>query len=131
MVSQITHSQTSGWTNEVSVSITAGATFGIPEINEYSLEVTVGASHSWNFEETWTRSNSKEYSEENGREMSFTANCKAGCECRLDVVVKTAKGVIPYIMWSQSVDKKHQCVEQGELKVDYTFDGKATATDVC
>merc|ERR1712217_15974 len=89
-------------------------------------EVTVGASTSWSFEQGWTRGSSKEYSEENGRRMSFTANCKAGCKCTLDVVVKTAKGVIPYTMWSQSVDKKHQCIEQGDLTVDYSFDGHAT-----
>merc|ERR1711870_35582 len=103
-------SQTSGWENEVSMSVTAGVTLGVPAINEYSLEVTVGASQSWSFEQGWTRGNSKEYSEENGRRMSFTANCKAGCKCTLDLVVKTAKGVIPYTMWSQSVDKKHQCI---------------------
>jgi len=124
-------SQTSGWENEVSMSVTAGATLGVPAISEYSLEVTVAASHSWNFEESWTRSNSKEYSEENGRTMSWTANCRAGCFCTLDVVVKTAKGVIPYVMWSQSVDKKFQCIEQGELTVDYTFNGRATASDKC
>jgi len=124
-------SQTSGWENEVSMSVTAGVTLGVPAINEYSLEVTVGASSSWSFEQGWTRGNSKEYSEENGRRMSFTANCKAGCKCTLDVVVKTAKGVIPYTMWSQSVDKKHQCIEQGDLTVDYSFDGHATVNDEC
>jgi len=126
-----TFSRTSGWTAGVSMSITAGATFGLPGINEASLELTAGASASWNFGKTWTRSNSTEYSEKNGRKMSYKANCKAGCVCTLDVVVKTAKGVIPYKMWSQSVDKKHQCVEEGELKVDYSFDGTATVNDVC
>jgi len=124
-------SRTSGWTAGVSMSISAGATFGLPGINEASLELTAGASASWNFGKTWTRSNSTEYSEKNGRKMSYKANCKAGCVCTLDVVVKTAKGVVPYKMWSQSVDKKHQCVEEGELKLDYSFDGTATVNDVC
>merc|ERR1712187_773416 len=124
-------SQTSGHTNEVSMSVTAGVTASVPGINEYSLEVSVGASHSWSFEESWTRSNSKEYSEENGRRMSWEANCKAGCFCRTEVVVKTAKGVIPYLMTSQSVDGLHQCLEQGELTIENTFDGTATSHDEC
>jgi len=124
-------SQTSGWTNEVSMSVTAGVKIGVPEINEYSLEVSVGASHSWSSEETWTRSSSKKYSVANGRKLAYTAFCKAGCYCKMDVVVKTVKGVIPYTMYSQSVDKKHKCVEKGELTVDYAFDGRASVNDVC
>jgi len=124
-------SQTSGHTNEVSMSVTAGVTASVPGINEYSLEVSVGASHSWSFEESWTRSNSKEYSEENGRTMSWEANCKAGCFCRTEVVVKTAKGVIPYLMRSQSVDGVHQCIERGELTIENSFDGTATSYDEC
>jgi len=125
------YAQTSGWTNEVSMSVTAGVKVGVPAINEYSLEVSVGASHSWSSEETWTRSSSKEYSETNGRQLAYTAFCKAGCYCKMDVVVKTVKGVIPYTMYSQSVDKKHKCVEKGELTVDYAFDGRASVNDVC
>ena len=126
-----TFSQSSGWTNEMSMSVSEGVTIGIPAIDEFSLEVTVSTSSSWTFEETWTRSSSKTYTEENGRTMSFTANCKKGCECTLDVIVKTAKGVIPYTMWSQSVDGKYQCVEEGELTVDYSYDGRATENDEC
>merc|ERR1719334_2795516 len=124
-------SQSSGYTNEISMSVSAGATIGIPLIEETTLEVTTSTSSSWSFEETWTRSNSKTYTEENGRTMSFTANCNKGCECALDVIVKTAKGVIPYTMKSQSVDGQYQCVEEGMITVDYSFNGKATENDKC
>jgi len=124
-------SQTSGTSSEVSMSITAGASIGVPGISEYSLEMTLGGSHSWNFGKTWSRSSSREYSESTGRKMSFNANCKKGCVCTLDVSVKHGKGKVPYIMYSQSVDKKHKCEEQGELTVDSYFSGKANANDDC
>eukprot|EP00091_Calanus_sinicus_P006429 TRINITY_DN1706_c0_g1_i9.p1 TRINITY_DN1706_c0_g1~~TRINITY_DN1706_c0_g1_i9.p1 ORF type:complete len:383 (-),score=99.20 TRINITY_DN1706_c0_g1_i9:38-1138(-) len=125
------YSQSSGYENEISMSVTAGYKVGFPMIDEFSLEVTVGASSTWNFEETWTRSNSKTYSEENGRTMTFTSNCKAGCLCEMDVIVTTASGVVPYTMRSQSVDGKYTCEEKGELKVDYSFDGRAVENDQC
>jgi len=126
-----TFSKTSGFTNKAEMSVTAGAKVGIPQINEYSLAVTVSASSSWNFQETWTRSNSRTYTETNGKQLRFTGNCKKGCLCTMDVIVRTAKGVIPYTMFSRSKDNRHQCMEQGELTVNYAFDGKATVTDEC
>jgi len=125
------YSQTSGWTNEVSMSVTAGVEFGVPLVSKGSLEVSVGASHSWSFEETWTRSNSREYSEATGRQMTFTGYCRAGCNCTMNVLVQTVKAVIPYTMTSQSVDGKYQCEENGELKVDYAFDGDTDLNEVC
>merc|ERR1711876_12758 len=126
-----TFSKTSGFTNKAEMSVTAGAKVGIPQINEYSLAVTVSASSSWNFQETWTRSNSRTYTETNGKQLRFTGNCKKGCLCTMDVIVRTAKGVIPYTMFSRSKDNRHQCMEQGELTVNYAFDGKATISDEC
>jgi len=124
-------SQTSGTSSEVSMSISAGAKIGVPGISEYSLEMTLGGSHSWNFEKTWSRSSSREYSKSTGRQLSFTANCKKGCKCTLDISVKYGKGKVPYTMRSQSVDKKHQCVDKGVLKVASYFNGEAKANDVC
>ena len=126
-----TFSKTSGFTNKVEMGITAGVKIGIPTIEEYSLAVTVSTSSSWNFKQTWTRSNSKTYTEQNGKQLSFKGNCKKGCLCSMDVIVKTAKGVIPYTLFSQSKDNRHQCMEEGELTVNYAFDGKAIVNDQC
>jgi len=125
------YSQTNGQSTTTSLDVTAGYKFGVPDIDEFSLEVHVGVSSTWNFEETWTRSSSRTYSEENGREMSFTSHCGAGCSCTVDVVVNTAKGTIPYVMKTRSVDGVYTCVEEGELTVDYSFDGKAIFADEC
>jgi len=124
-------SQTSGWTNEVSLSVTGGVSVGVPGVNQYNLEMTFGASHSWNLEKTWTRSNSKEYTKDTTRQLTYKSTCKAGCFCKLFVSVETAKGVVPYKMWSQSVDGEKQCVEEGKLTVEYAFNGRAEAEDVC
>lgn len=63
--------------------------------------------------------------------MSFMANCKIGCKCTLDITVKYGKGKVPYTMYSQSVDKKHQCADYGVLSVASYFNGEAKANDVC
>jgi len=129
-----TFSKTSGFTNQVSLSIKAGLKISVPAIAEESYEVTASASHTWNFKNTWTRSNSKKYTESSGRQLSYTGNCKKGCVCNMDVVVKTATGVIPYTLFTQSKNekgKRHQCIEHGELTVDYAFNGQAKITDKC
>jgi len=125
------YSQSSGWEHEEHMDISEGFKFGFPMIEEATLEVTVGFSNKWNFEETWTRSSSMEYTEANGHQMTFTSNCAAGCNCKMDVLVTTASGVIPYHMTSQSVDGKYTCEEDGELTVDYSFNGRAAENDIC
>jgi len=123
------YSQSNGHSTTTSLDVTAGYSFGVPDIDQTTLEVTVGVSSTWDFSETWERSSSRTYSEENGRQMTFTEHCGPGCKCKLDVVVQTASGVIPYVMKSQSVDGIYVCEEEGELTVDYSFDGKGIASD--
>merc|ERR1711908_231068 len=118
----ITQSASESLTESYTFSKTSGFT------NKAEMAVTVSASSEWNFQETWTRSNSRAYTETNGKQLRFAGNCKKGCLCTMDVIVKTAKGVIPYTMFSRSKDNRHQCMEQGELTVNYAFDGKATVT---
>ena len=116
------------------MTVKAGAKIGVPAITEWSYEMSASFSHTFNFRETWTRGNSKKYSESTGKKMTFNANCKAGFKCKMDVVVKTAKGVIPYTIFSQSPKEKgtrHKCIEYGELTVDYSFNAKATIIDEC
>jgi len=122
-------SSTSSTSLETSMSISDEITVGIPEIDADSLKVTAGISSRFSFDKTWTRSSSRKYSETNGRKMSFAATCKAGCKCQQDLIVETVKGVIPYTMKSESVDGTYHCEEDGELKVDYSFNAQAKETD--
>merc|ERR1712198_335221 len=62
-----TFSKTSGYENKVTMGITAGVKIGFPTIDENSLAVTVSTNSIWNFKQTWTRSNSKTYTEQNGK----------------------------------------------------------------
>merc|ERR1712187_722749 len=128
------YSKTSGFTNQASMTVKAGAKIGVPAVTEWSYEMSASFSQTFSFRETWTRGNSKKYSESTGKKMTFNANCKAGCKCKMNVVVKTAKGVIPYTIFSQSPKEKgerHKCIEYGELTVDYSFNAKATIIDEC
>ena len=127
--------------NSVEVTISHSARKSLTESYSYSqisryekkmvLEVTIGKCSVTSDRNNFQRIR-RNYidSEENGRQMKFTSNCYSGCFCEMYVVVTTAKGVIPYVMKSQSVDGLYICEEKGELTADYSFDGKATENEI-
>jgi len=133
-------SQTSGFSSESSLSIAEGVTFGVPEIDEISLEVTASFSNTFSFGKTWTRGQSKEYSETNGKQMTFSTKCGAGCLCTLDVNAKKVTGLVPYTIRTKTVDPtgqplppqlQHKCEEKGNLTIVYAFNGEAKPTSKC
>jgi hypothetical protein len=124
-----TFERTSGHTNEVSMSVTAGYNWGVIVAGGH-IDATAGFSHTWSTSESWSRSNTKEFSEGNSRKTSYTANCGAGCNCKLLVSVTVGQAEIPYTMTSKSKGADGAvCTEKGVMKAVRTWNAQAISED--
>ena len=91
--------------------------------------VTSGVTTTWSESQTWTRTESKEYSETNGNKFQFITNCKPGYICKANILVKSAIASIPYALTTRTDGTNERCVEYGTLTMAKTFNGQMMVND--
>ena len=130
--------RTSGHETAVKLELsTAVATqVGLPSwLGGASLDITVtvtsGVTTTWSESQTWTRTESTEYSETNGNKFQFITNCKPGYTCKATILVKSAIASIPYKLTTGTEGTTERCVEEGTLSMAKTFSGQMMVNDTC
>ena len=134
LVNSYEFSRTSGHETTASLEVTAGGSWGVEGVSSGKLEMTAGFSSTWSTSSTWTRSNSKEATDESGQKISYTSNCPAKCFCQLDIQVDMATASIPYTLTSRtkgSTNVDDYCVEKGILKGMKTWNARGISNDTC
>jgi len=131
-VNSYSFERTEGHETMSSLPVEGGMSWGVG--TKGNLELTKGFSETWKTSKTWTRSNSKNATDDNGQEISFTSNCPPGCLCKLNIQLDMARASIPYTLTSRTkgtTDTADYCVEKGIMKGVKTWNVRAISDDSC
>jgi len=111
-----------------SVELTNKFSVGVKyKIIEASREIGINLKTSTT--NTISKSNTEEYSEENGRRMSWTLSCPARTKCTSTVLVKQEKISIPYTITRKAPGSNKRCYERGNLIATNSFDATFSTVD--
>jgi hypothetical protein len=127
-----TYARTSGHTNMHSLTVDVGYKWGPDANSGFHFDIINEFSNTWSTSESWSRSNSKSYSTGNAKQISYTANCAAGCNCNLHIRVTNGLAEIPYTIVSKSKDVGGGfCQENGVMMATRSWNAHAVSVDTC
>jgi len=116
-----------------SLESSGGLNAEVPGLGGVETKITHGVFSTWSSTNTWTRSNTKTITEENGFQISFKDICPGNSYCTSEIKVEFGEAKIPYTMIASSKENSVKCVEEGILYVKNSWNAHSIVktTEAC